>query len=163
MKQLKRVVIKEELVELTGKVNHAIVLNQMIYWSERTKDAKIFFEEEYKRSRECAEGTESQEEMIETLKNGWIYKKSDEMIQDTMLDVSRKTMDRIFEKLCDNDWLQRRRNPKYKWDKTWQYRVNLNKIQQDLHKLGYPLEGYTLPEPENDEPNGQNDHSNGQN
>ena len=35
-------------------------------------------------------------------------------------------------------------NPKYKWDKTYQYRVNLYKIQLDLGKMGYVLEGYKL-------------------
>lgn len=147
IKKLKRVVIKEELVALTGKVNEAIVLNQMIYWSERVKDSDKFVKEELDRARKFADGsTESLEEIKETLESGWIYKKSDEMIEETMLGVSRKTMDRIFESLVKNEWLDRRRNPKYKWDKTWQYRVNLNKIQTDLFKLGYNLEGYSLPE-----------------
>lgn len=40
--------------------------------------------------------------------------------------------------------MKRRRNPKFKWDKTWQYRVDLQLIQKDLQKLGYSLEGYSL-------------------
>lgn len=166
-RKLKRVVIKEELVALTGKVNDAIVLNQMIYWSERVKDSDQYVQEEIDRARKYADGsTESLEEIKETLESGWIYKKSPEMIDDTMLTISRKTMDRIFESLVDNKWLDRRRNPKYKWDKTWQYRVNLYKIQSDLLKLGYNLEGYSLPDnnssAEDDLPEGQSDHSRGQ-
>ena len=174
-KKLKRVVLKEEFIALTKKVNHAIVLNQMIYWSERTKDAKKFAEEEMARARKFSDGSvETEEEVLETLLSGWIYKSSEELIEDTMLSISRKTMDRLLDDLVESKWLSRRRNPKYKWDKTWQYRVDLNKIQSDLKELGYPLDGYTLPVPDekndeetndgHDDPsNGQNDLSNGQN
>ena len=49
LKKLKRVVIKEELVVLTGDFRCAILLNQFIYWSERTADAAKFLKEERKR------------------------------------------------------------------------------------------------------------------
>ena len=39
MKKLKRAVIKEELVELTGDFRPALILNQFIYWIERMYDA----------------------------------------------------------------------------------------------------------------------------
>jgi len=38
MEALKRIVIKEELVVLTGDYRKAILLNQFLYWSERVKD-----------------------------------------------------------------------------------------------------------------------------
>ena len=38
MNKLKRVVIKQELVELTGDYRPALILNQFIYWTERMKD-----------------------------------------------------------------------------------------------------------------------------
>src|SRR5690606_28523378 len=97
VKKLKRVVIKEELVALTGKVNHAIVLNQMIYWSERVKDADQFILEEVKKAREFSDGSqESEEDIKEYLKNGWIYKTSEEMVEECMGITSRQTMSRIF-------------------------------------------------------------------
>ena len=46
MERLKRVVIKEELVALTGKIDDAVVLNQFIYWSQRVKDFDKMIEEE---------------------------------------------------------------------------------------------------------------------
>jgi len=46
--------------------------------------------------------------------------------------------------LVDNNWLDERNNPKYKWDRTLQYRVNIKQIQIDLYKLGYVLEDYPL-------------------
>ena len=171
MQKLKRVVIKEELVALTGKVNHAIVLNQMIYWSERVKDSDKFIEEELEKQRRNIDGSQESEEDIKSyLKNGWIYKTADEMAEECMNIISRQTINRIFNDLVDNGWLDKRRNPKYKWDKTWQYRVNLTKIQKDLQSIGYSLEGYSLlnnPETndnsEDDQPNAQNEQPNAQN
>lgn len=143
-RKLKRAVIKEELVSLTGDFKQAIVLNQFIYWSERVKDSKKFMEEEIERGRKFSDGsTETPEEISESLTNGWIYKTADEMIEEVMLTVSNATMTRITDALVEKEWLSRRKNPKYQWDKTYQYRVNLHKIQNDLLILGYSLEGYT--------------------
>lgn len=160
MKKLRRAVIKEELVALTGNTNEAIVLNQMIYWSSRVEDSESFIKEELDRARKFADGSiESLEDLKEDFKNGWIYKSSNEMLEETMLSISRKTMDRIFNNLVENEWLSRRRNPKFKWDKTWQYRVNLNKIQNDLLKIGYNLEGYALPDNVTINNNSENDNN----
>lgn len=137
MSRLKRVVIKEELVELTGDFKKAIVLNQMIYWSERVRDFDKFIEEEYQRAE--ANGLEP---AAQELQNGWIYKKAEELAAETMMKVNQTTMSRCLNELVQAGWLDRRRNPKYKMDKTYQYRVNLIKIQEDLLKIGYHLEGY---------------------
>lgn len=53
-------------------------------------------------------------------------------------------MRRYLDQLVRKGWLNQRRNPVYKWDKTFQYRVNVQKIQSDLQKMGYALEGYPL-------------------
>ncbi|MBF4501193.1 conserved phage C-terminal domain-containing protein [Savagea sp. SN6] len=146
MKKLKRALIKEELVKLTNEVNEAIVLNQFIYWSERVKDSDSFLKEEIERSKRYNDGSVmSPEEAKSTLLNGWIYKTAEEMLDETMLTISRQTMDRVLKNLVDKKFVNRRRNPKYKWDKTWQYRVDLQFINQKLIELGYSLEGYSLP------------------
>lgn len=145
VRKLKRVIIKEELVALTGKVEHAIVLNQFIYWSERIKDVDNYLKEEMERVRKFSDGSiENTEEIKETLSNGWIYKTAEEMKDECMFEKSVTTMERIIKDLVDKGWIDRRRNPKYKWDKTYQYRVNIVKIQHDLLQLGYSLEGYSL-------------------
>lgn len=41
-------------------------------------------------------------------------------------------------------WLEKRRNPRLPLDKTYQYCVNVSKIQSDLLALGYNLEGYNI-------------------
>lgn len=147
IRKLKRVVIKEELVALTGKVEHAIVLNQFIYWSERVRDVDKYLKEEMERIRKFSDGsTESEADIKENLSNGWIYKTATEMKDECMFEKSATTMERIMNSLVEKGWLDRRRNPKHKWDKTYQYRVNIVKIQHDLMEFGYSLEGYSLGE-----------------
>lgn len=165
MQKLKRAVIKEELVILTGNLNEAIVLNQLIFWSERAKDSDRFLQEEIARAKRFNDGTTMDPEDIKkTLLSGWVYKTAEEMLEETMLTCSRQTMDRIFKSLTEKGFIDKRRNPKYKWDKTWQYRVNLQFVSQALIKLGYALEGYSLPQSElqNEQPSNYGEQSNGQ-
>lgn len=136
--KLKRVIIKEELVALTGDFIKAVLLNQFIYWSERVRDFDKFIAEEKKRMK-----TEGEQINIKK-QNGWIYKTSEELSEETMLGLSPQTIRRHLKELIDNNWLDERENPNYKWDRTKQYRVNISKIQKDLQKLGYSLEGYPL-------------------
>lgn len=137
MEVLKRVVIKEELVELTKDYRKAILLNQFLYWSQRIRDFDTFIKEENKRMN----NSDTDDKPI-TLQRGWIYKSAEELIDETMLGVSKQTIGRLLNDLCENKWLERRRNPKYKWDKTYQYRVNLIKICHDLYNIGYILQDY---------------------
>lgn len=138
MKPLKRVVIKEELVELTGDFRPALILNQFIYWSERMYDADKYIMEEKERALK--------EDLIVNIdeSKGWIYKTAEELSEEIMTGMSKSTVGRYIKQLVEKGYLIQRRNPKYKWDKTYQYRVNLYKIQLDLGKMGYVLEGYKL-------------------
>lgn len=141
-KKLKRAVIKEELVALTGDFIAAVVLNQLIYWSERVYDFDEFIEQEKERLEKYG-GPENLEIQIEPT-HGWIYKTAEELSAETMLNISRRTMRTYLKELVDAGYIQERTNPRYTWDKTRQYRVNIAKIQTDLKKLGYCLEGYPL-------------------
>lgn len=157
-KKLKRVAIKEEFVVLTGDFRLAIVLQQMLYWSERVRDFDKFILEEKARL---------QKNNLEldniTLQNGWIWKKADELIEECMFftlnnkgqskAISSDTMRKYLKILVTNGWLDERDNPdpKYKFDKTKQYRVNLIKIHKDLKNLGYSLQGYKFDSIQNTE------------
>ena len=138
MKPLKRVVIKEELVELTGDFRPALILNQFIYWSERMYDADKYIMEEKERALK--------EDLIVNIdeRKGWIYKTAEELSEEIMTGMSKSTVGRYIKQLVEKGYLIQRRNPKYKWDKTYQYRVNLYKIQLDLGKMGYVLVGYKI-------------------
>ena len=150
MQPLKRVVIKEELVALTGDITKSIVLNQLIYWSERVRDVSAYKKQENAR-RLAMMGYEFDfdKELLTDLQYGWIYKSAQEMADEIMMSGSRVMVSRIFKEFEKNGWVISRRNPKNKMDKTKQYRVDIVQIQKDLYDLGYNLEGYPLYEPAN--------------
>lgn len=138
--KLKRVVVKEEFVALTGDFIKAIILNQFLYWSERVQDFDKFIQEE--KARASQEGVEINMEPT----NGWIYKKAEELAEETMLNLAPNTILRHIKVLIDNGWLLDRHNPAHGWDRTKQYRVNIVKIYNDLLKLGYVLQEYKMME-----------------
>ena len=137
--KLKRVVIKEELVELTGNYVDAILLQQFIYWSERTRDVDRYIKEEKDRCQKYGEQAVAIEKS-----HGWIYKSAEELSNETMIGLTPSSIRRHLKELISKGWLNSRNNPRYKWDRTIQYRVDIIKIQRDLFSLGYALEGYNL-------------------
>lgn len=159
MKNLKRSVIKEEFIALTSDFKKAVILNQMIYWSERVKDFDKFISEEKRRAEK-----ERQEINIELL-NGWIYKTAEELSKETMLGLAPSNVRRHLRELVKKGWLSERTNLNYKWDKTKQYRVNLCKIHEDLKKIGYSLQDYkvSINREETEARTVQNENSNVQN
>ncbi|MCQ4925055.1 hypothetical protein NE686_18280 [Tissierella carlieri] len=166
MNKLKRAVVKEEFVALTGDLEKAIILNQFIYWSERINDFDKFIEEEKKRREK--EGTE---EVNISFQNGWIYKDMEELKEEIMFTCSISTMSRKLNDLVKEGWIHRRNNPDFKWDKRYQYRVDLSKISSDLFKIGYILQDYKvnimellkLPNLQNENTNFQNGNTSSQN
>ncbi|WP_146553775.1 hypothetical protein [Rummeliibacillus sp. SL167] len=133
MQKIKKAVIREDLVELTGSTEEAVILGQLIYWIDRMKDAGKYKLEE----RERLENN-----LVDSYKHGWIYKKAEELAEEVMLGVSSNTIRKYLGKIVDKNYVKRRNNPRYKWDKTLQYRVNLVKVILDLSNLGYPIDDY---------------------
>ena len=138
MTKLKRVVIKQELVELTGDYRAALILNQFIYWTERMRDTDKYIREEKERAIKEDISVDISES------NGWIYKSAEELNDELMVGMSKPTIRKYIKQIIEQGYIHERQNPKYKWDKKTQYRLNLYNIQLDLAKLGYALEGYSL-------------------
>lgn len=138
VRKLKRVVLKEELVALTGCYKQAIILNQFLYWSERVRDFDKLIKEEQARSA----GVDIE------LRHGWIYKPAAELAEETLLGLSKGNMRTHIKRLVEAGWIVERRNPHAKMDHTLQYRVNFVKLRQDLQAIGYDLHGYVFDEPE---------------
>lgn len=136
-RRLKRAVIKEEFVELTGNHIAALILNQMLYWTERVEDFDRFLLETQLRQRNID---------IE-LQGGWIYKNTKELSEELMVGLSHQSIRRYLQALIDAGFLQERNNPLNGWDRTMQYRVDIVAIVKALDKLGYALEGYTKLQP----------------
>lgn len=135
IKKLKRAVIKEELIAITGNFIDAVILNQFIYWSERVKDFDEYIKQENDRARKCGQNPQD-------LTGGWIYKTADDMSSETMLGLSASNIRLHIKALEKAGYISERTNPKYKWDRTKQYRVNLNEIVTALAEKGYTLDGY---------------------
>lgn len=125
--------IRKELLILTKDHNHAIVLNQLLYWTLRLKDYDLFVKEE-KRTGSSSDG--------HTLKHGWFGKPAHQLLEETLLSVSKVTLRKYINALVVRGWVTERLNPKYKWNKTLQYRVNLRTVQADLQALGWRLSGF---------------------
>lgn len=145
-RRLKRAVIKEELVELTGDFVKAVLLQQMLYWSERAQDFKQFAQEELQRAEKWGspETLDGKKEFVDDMIYGWVYKTAEELSSETMLNLAANTIRRHLKELVEKGYLLERSNPKYRWDRTLQYRVDLLKVQADLMSRGYPLEGYSV-------------------
>lgn len=137
VERLKRAVIKEEYVAITGDFQKAVLLNQFIYWSERVKDFDEFITQENKRAEQHGLS-------IQDLTYGWIYKTAEELSDETMLGLSPASIRTHIKALIDMGYISERNNPKYKWDRTKQYHVNLVEIAKALMKDGYSFEGYKI-------------------
>jgi hypothetical protein len=126
--------LREELATLTKNHEHAIVLSQLLYWTQRTKDFHLMLEEE----------KENSEVRNNSPRYGWIYKTANDLIADTKLHVDRTSIRRYLRCLITKEWIQTRANPQSKWNRTIQYRVNVKKIQHDLIALGHHLSELSL-------------------
>lgn len=137
---LKRVVVKEEFVALTGDHEKALILAQIEYWHARPQEIDKYIHEELDRARRS--GADITHAIQPT--QGWIYKDAEELIEETMLSISRQTMRRRLKDLVDSGWVLQRNNPHHTWDQTLQYRLDLLKIRDDLRNIGYELQGWVL-------------------
>lgn len=144
--KIKKAVIREDLLSITKDYRKAILLNQFIYWSERVSDADKFIEKE----NEIAKNNgEAERELF----YGWIYKTAEELADEVMLGLSASQIRRYINDLVELGYLSKRNNPKYKWDRTLQYRVNLVNIAKDLKKNGFPLSDYKIDIPDDENSN----------
>lgn len=141
--KIKKAVIREDLLSITNDFRKAIILNQFIYWSERVSDADKFIEKENEIAK--SNGEDERE-----LFYGWIYKTAEELAEEIMLGISASQIRKYINELVESGYISKRNNPKCKWDRTLQYRVNLVKIAKALKKKGYPLSDYKIDIPEDD-------------
>ena len=141
IEKIKKAVIREDLLSITENYKEAIILNQFIYWSERVNDADKFIEAENKIARE--NGEQEREPIY-----GWIYKTAEELSDEIMLGLSASQTRKYIAKLVDYGYIQKRNNPKYKWDRTLQYKVSLVNIARALKRKGYSLCDYKIEIPD---------------
>ena len=138
MRPLKRAMIKEELVALTGDAIDALLLNYFLFCQSRSRTIEQYLVEERQRMLELGE------EMNVPRSNGWFYKRATEVSQETMLGLSDSNIRRRITRLVKRGWIAERRNSHHKWDRTLQYRANLTLIESELREIGYHLDGWMI-------------------
>ena len=135
-RKLGRIVLREEFFCITQCMEEAMILNQMCYWSERIEDIDKFLEEEYTMLVDH----------VPVLSHGWIYKSASQLVEEMFGAISEKTMNRVLDRLVKKNFLHRRvnPNPRYRFDKTYHYRVNFVEIISQLNAKNMPLSGYAI-------------------
>lgn len=137
--RVKKAVIREDYLAITGDMTEALLLNQLIYWSDRMYDTDAYIAEERDRQR-----TAGQTQADFPLTHGWIYKSAEAFKDETMTNDSPRTISRKLDSLVAKGFLSRRHNPKtnMKFDRKYQYRVDFVGVIAALEAAGYVLEGY---------------------
>ena len=138
VKWLKRVVIKQELLELTGNIYKAIILNQLIYWMQRREDFDQYVDE-----LASINPDEDAPKLPKTF--GWIYKASSQLASEIMVLKEGKTQIHLKE-LVERGLVDAQVANENRWDQTKSYRPNIPAIQRELWKLGYHLDGTGIPQ-----------------
>ncbi|MDP6526184.1 MAG: hypothetical protein QGH15_18385 [Kiritimatiellia bacterium] len=135
-RRLRRTVIKEELVAVTGDPMSAAVLNYFIECTEyaRRIDEHIEAEKsllnEWAREDFCIEPTE-----------GWVRRGAKDLARDLMIGSDRTT--RSYAATCIRlGLIEERRNPHNKFDGTKQYRVDFDELRRQLRVKGFVLGDY---------------------
>lgn len=133
-RRTKRCLVCEEYISLTKDLRAALLLNQCVYWMERTQDYDLFLTEEYENNSNCNV----------PYRHGWFYKSYEAFNDECMLGTSKSTIARMLTSFVEHGWLERRHRKTSTFDQTYEYRVNLTKLQSDLLTLGYVLDNYKI-------------------
>jgi len=142
-RKLKRVIIREEFIALTGNHVRAVLLHQLEFRQKCAFDVDAYLMEEGERLSQAGIAANV------LPANGWFYKKATELAKETMLGLDETTIRRHLKFFILRGWVDERRNPKKRWDRTMQYRLNLVRVKCDLEAIGYQLEEWVFDEPLN--------------
>ncbi len=130
-KKLQLILVREELLTLTGEPRIAAILGQFLYWSQRVLDLDLFLAEEKNISSKC-----------HVFERGWFHKTVEDLIEETQLSISLVTFRRYLGLFIDRGWVQTRVYSETRGNRTTQYRVNLRRLCRDLQEHGYSLPGF---------------------
>lgn len=150
-RKLKCVVLTEEILSITGNTYEALILSQLIYWQKRVSDYDKFIEEEKQRAKANGKNIDVPKT------NGWIYKTATELASESLVVATDRTIRSYLLSLEDKGFISSRRNPEYKFDKTMQYRVNIDAVIKAVKSYGYDgLSGWSCRNDENEKSNRNN-------
>lgn len=158
VEELQRVVIKEELMALIqtyygnkqGIHMRAAYLNNLIFWQGIQLKSDLKEKSKIQRAIQNKVSEKKIQKMKESLRNGWFYKTSEDHQIELMGFCSASSITRMNKEFQEQGWAEIGKNPdpKKKWDKSTWYKLDLVKINEDLNKLGFHLEGFKFSQEE---------------
>lgn len=134
---MKKAVLREDMMKITGDVVQALVLGQMLYWTKTLDKVNDWLFEENKR---LAEADLPQHEY----NYGWIWKSAKEMREDLMFAFSEDAIQRAFSSLTQTGLLMKRNNPVLKYDRKLHYRIDLLFLRRKLKESGWEMTDFIL-------------------
>lgn len=136
--KLRQVPLRADLMAVTGgDMIAALVLKQMMYWTEKLEDLdRLILEENQRLVKYGMDQVDYSE--------GWIYKSHRQMREELFNCVSEDTIGRAFSKLTSMGLFQTRRNPKFQYDRTFQYRLDLILLRRLMNDSGFVLSDFVL-------------------
>jgi len=124
-----RVVVAREdlLLVCQGRVESAVLLSILEYWTR----VKLGMLNQLEHENEARE-----KEGLEPIDGDdlWIWKSHDELVSDSLGLLSRYSLRRAVKHLTELGLLETRNNPRYRWDRTTQYRLNVGALREALRK-----------------------------
>lgn len=127
----------------------AILLKILEYWTNNKIDAQEQGAEDNIRRKQA--GLEPREYEL------WIYKSGKQFLEDALGLLKEHDVVRGLEILLNKGYIQRRHNPKFHWDRTWQYLLNISTVQNALtipHQYGMHSHQQGMDNPPVDNRNG---------
>jgi hypothetical protein len=134
---IRKVVLREDLMALTGDLCQSMVLGQMIYWTKTLDKINDWLFEENKR---LAESDMPQHDY----NYGWIWKSAREMRADLFNAFSEDSIQRAFTALTSKGVLMKRNNPYLRYDRKLHYRVDLVLLRRLLRECGFEMSDFKL-------------------
>jgi hypothetical protein len=119
------VILSADYLELCdGDPAAAIILKILEYWTDIKLSHGSQTEIENQKRKQAGE---------EPLEHDlWIYKTGEAFQEDSLGLLKEHDVTRGLKVLLDKGFIERRNNPKFKWDRTWQYRINVELINDKL-------------------------------
>lgn len=136
-------ILREEYLSITDGWQSAVILNHFIFLLKRTRSFHAYLVE--------LKSILPDENVLDAdttgISSGWFYKSARQLSQELMFGWSPSTTLKYVNKLVESNLVERRRNPNFNWDKTYQYRPNIPVIQSRLAEHGFVLDGFRLSSP----------------
>lgn len=152
-RRMRSIPLREELMILTGDVKDALLLQQIIYWTEITgkMDEKVLKRAES--LEKVGASFEDIDEELKKLRDGWFHKSLEDFSTELFDIMSVSTISRRLTALKKKGFIEDKKDPNDKLNHEKWYRANLYQIQLALHKLGLNLHGYApIQEPPEEKP-----------